>query len=401
MGLLPVLLAILIANGSGVAYSYNLTVRLENGASPLSLDDAYSPFSLLLNQNVFKNVSGQSVSIESVRLNGFEVPWSLEYDSDGNPLVTINSSGGLAPMQEATVELLFAIEIERDAPEINVDNIGRISDIPTELKEAYPLTGIWDLSKLGDPEALIQVADSIRGEEENVILIIKHLLEWFEANMVYASNNTSPQTVWETFIQRRGDCDDQSNLFVLFCRLYGIPAYAAIGPIYLPGQVEDEADQNMRFKTENVGWHGWAMVYLPLRGGGGTWIPVDLTYFRGAYAEGGHIKSKDYLQHITGAALYYRDTVVFIEYINYDHISEYASIRDVLVSSDCVWIEFHQMLPISQPSLFSSALYLALAIVAVASILLIAHSILRRRNRGGLPFEGEGQKAFCLVSSKL
>lgn len=380
MGVLPALLAVMIAYGSGVIYNYNMTIVLDNGASTLSCDDPSSPFSLLLNQNVFKNVSGQVVTIESVRLGGSEASWGTEYDRDGNPFIRINASYDLAPMQRETVELLFKIKIERAAPALSAEQVGSVSQVPGELRDAYPLTGIWDLSGLEDPGELIELADSIRGGEENALLIIKNLLEWFETNMVYASNNTSPQTVWETYSYRRGDCDDQSNLFVLFCRIYGIPAYTAIGPIFIPGQVQDEVDQNLRFKTENVGWHGWAVVYLPFREGGGAWIPVDLTYFRGAYAQDGHIRSQDYLQHITGAALYYKDTAVFIEYVNFDHVSEYERMRAILVGSDCVWSEYHGMYPEeSQPSYARLCIYIAVVSLAVASAIFIAHYGFRRR----------------------
>lgn len=353
----------------GAVYSYNLTVTLENGASPLSLAEPYSPYSLLLTQNVFRNSSWQTAFVESVCFNGNASQWIMSYDPDGNPQIRILDGDEIGANQSATVSLSFRIEIERPAVSLDVAEAGNLSDIPDDLRREYPLTGIWNLSSLNDPEEVLSLASSIRGDEDNALLVIRRLLLWFEDNMAYSANNTSPQTVWETYSRRSGDCDDQSNLFVLFCRIYGIPAYTAIGPIYTPGAVQDESDQNMVFHTENTGWHGWAMVYIPLRGGGGEWVPVDLTYFQGGYFDKGHIRSASWEQHILGAAVCWKDTALFTEYINFDHITEYARMREAIVGSDCLWVESHRMAAsaTAQPSEFqpiTAALLLAAAIIS-------------------------------------
>ncbi|MEN3057646.1 MAG: transglutaminase-like domain-containing protein, partial [Candidatus Methanosuratincola petrocarbonis] len=300
-------------------------------------------------------------------------------------LVRILTADAIAPNQNSTLTMNFRISIDRRPPEVDPALSGTVVEIPQQLKEMYPLTGIWDPSNLEDPGEVFELAESIRAGEENVLLILRNLILWFEENMVYSYNNTVPQTVWETYTGLSGDCDDQANLFVLFCRIYGIPAYTAIGPIYMHGQVTSDSDHNLHFHTRDVGWHGWAMVYVPSRGGGGAWMPVDLTYFQGGAPRDGHIVSTDWTQHIRGAAFYWKDTAVFIEYINYDHIAEYARMRDAIIGSDCQWVECHAMSPVAGPAYAGLAPQL-LQLTLIASAAILATSLwLRRRRRTRLP----------------
>lgn len=382
MSLVAVLISLLLVQGTASVYTYSLSITLVNGGVVSDCMEEYSPCQILLNQNVFKNSSGQTAVIESVTLNGADVPWELRSDPDGNPLVRILGAGAIAPMQNATVTVRFKIAIDRSPPEVDPAMYGTIADIPQQLKEMYPLTGIWDPSGLEDPAEVFGLAESIRAGEDDVLLVLRNLILWFEEHMVYSYNNTTPQTVWETYAGLSGDCDDQANLFVLFCRIYGIPAYTAIGPIFMPGQVRSDSDHNLHFQTANVGWHGWAMVYVPTRGGGGVWMPVDLTYFEGGIPRDGHIVSTDWRQHIRGAALYWKDTAVFIEYVNYDHISEYERMRDSIINSDCLWIETHEMYPAGGIAYLQPP-FMPLLLVAAASAAVLAYSLWLRRGRRG------------------
>ncbi|RWX73897.1 MAG: hypothetical protein Metus_0676 [Candidatus Methanosuratincola subterraneus] len=378
--ILPALVALLLVQGSGSVYSYNLSITVVNGGAAIDCADEYSPCHALLNQNIFKNSSGQTAVIESVTMNGADVPWEIKTDPDGNPVIKIIAADPILPNRNATVVMRFRINIDRSPPEVDPALSGTLAEIPPQLKAMYPLTGIWDPSGLEDPDEVFGLAESIRAGEDNVLLILRNLMIWFEENMVYSYNNTTPQTVWKTYKGLSGDCDDQANLFVLFCRIYGIPAYTAIGPIYMPGEERSDSDHNLHFHTKDVGWHGWAMVYVPSRVGDGNWVPVDLTYFQGGVQRGGHIVSADWRQHILGAALYWRDTAVFIEYKNYDHISEYARMRDAIISSDCLWVESHQMSPVVGPA-YAEFLSPPILVALVASAALLAFSawILWRR----------------------
>ncbi len=59
-----------------------------------------------------------------------------------------------------------------------------------------------------------------------------------------------PKWATGTYDDRRGDCDDQSILFISLCRAAGIPAMLEIGALYDPQMDRWEG-------------HGWANVYIP------------------------------------------------------------------------------------------------------------------------------------------
>ena len=59
-----------------------------------------------------------------------------------------------------------------------------------------------------------------------------------------------PKWATGTWNDKRGDCDDQSILFISLCRAAGIPAMLEIGALYNPQNREWEG-------------HGWANVYIP------------------------------------------------------------------------------------------------------------------------------------------
>jgi hypothetical protein len=66
-------------------------------------------------------------------------------------------------------------------------------------------------------------------------------------------------------------------LLITLCRIVGIPAYLQVGCIYLPNKPLEEDtywEDRVTFVQKYIGWHGWAIVYIPPWG----WLPVDLTY---------------------------------------------------------------------------------------------------------------------------
>src|SRR5512136_1141231 len=109
MSILPLLILALIGSSASASpvYTYNLTLTLINGDQPLSPDEYGGAYFYLLNQNIFPNSSFQSVVLTNLTLNGIDAGYSLTYDSDGNPMVTINTNGSLMPHQNATVFMSF------------------------------------------------------------------------------------------------------------------------------------------------------------------------------------------------------------------------------------------------------------------------------------------------------
>ncbi|MGA2572609.1 MAG: transglutaminase domain-containing protein [Candidatus Methanomethylicaceae archaeon] len=386
MILLPLFLLALASTGavSGSSFTYNLTMTLVNGNDSF-LPNSTNPYYCLLNQNVFPNSTSQTSIIQSVLFDGNPAIWVMDSDSDGNPVIRILTNQTLEPRENATVELSFSLYLQPVV--IDLSGIGNISEIPSSIVEAFPLTGSYNLSQMPNASQLVATAQAIKGEDQNTLTVVFDMLQWFEGNMVYASNYPYPQNVSQTFSTLSGDCDDQANLFVTFCRIVGIPAYTTLGPIYLPGN-DVETDSNMVFNLTNVGWHGWAMVYLP-NNSSGEWVPVDLTFFSGAYNQDGHILSGNLFQHINSSAFAYWSTAEYLDIKNADYISDSVATRSVLINSSITWIESHDMVLVAQNVPILTQIYenlaLILALFSLSSILFFTWDQLRRRSRDGSP----------------
>jgi hypothetical protein len=70
---------------------------------------------------------------------------------------------------------------------------------------------------------------------------------------------------WATacYNDARGDCDDQSILFISLCRAAGIPAWMEFGYLY-------------NSQMEEFGGHGWANVFVPMEDGDYETPEVDM-----------------------------------------------------------------------------------------------------------------------------
>lgn len=384
MILLPLFLLALAGTGavSGSSFTYNLTMTVVNGNDRF-LANSTNPYYYLLNQNAFPNSTSQTSIIQSVCLDGSPAIWTLDSDSDGNPLIRILTDQALEPHENATVELSFSLYLRPVV--IDLLGVGNVSEIPSPIAQAFPLTGSYNLSQMQNASQLVATGQAIKGGDQNTLKIVLNMLQWFEDNMVYASNYQYPQSVSHTFNTLSGDCDDQANLFVTFCRILGIPAYTTLGPIYLPHN-EVNNDSNMIFNLTNVGWHGWAMVYLPNKSGG-EWVPVDLTFFSGAQNQDGHIRSSNLLQHINSSGFAYWSTAQYANIKNADYISDSIGMRSVLVNSNITWIESHNMVLVAQDIPILTQIYenlaLILALISLLSIFFFTWGQIRRMSRDG------------------
>jgi transglutaminase-like putative cysteine protease len=102
---------------------------------------------------------------------------------------------------------------------------------------------------------------------------VTDLADWVGANIVPV-NHDVPYYPNQTLITKEGDCDDQANLLITLSRILGIPAYLQVGAIRKYGTDEGEAwDGHIKSSLINIGYHGWAMIYIPPWG----WLPFDMT----------------------------------------------------------------------------------------------------------------------------
>ena len=118
---------------------------------------------------------------------------------------------------------------------------------------------------------LRSLAEEIRGEEENPLLIARKVYDYVTTEVVYrfvrdyaGIDNISEYCA----ASRRGDCGVQALLFITLCRILGIPAKWQSGLDAKP--------------NGGVGQHDWAVFYLPSVG----WLYCDPSYGGAAYRNG-------------------------------------------------------------------------------------------------------------------
>jgi len=89
-------------------------------------------------------------------------------------------------------------------------------------------------------------------------------------------------TPFETYVARRGVCQDFTNLFICLARILGIPARYVCGYLYTGPKASDAEGQKLRAMSEAT--HAWAQVYLPELG----WKGFDPT--NGVLTQTDHVR---------------------------------------------------------------------------------------------------------------
>jgi len=104
---------------------------------------------------------------------------------------------------------------------------------------------------------------------------ITKISSWIHSNLEYDSS-FSQETLPSDWVleNKRGTCDEFTNLFIAMVRSIGIPARYVSGVTY---------------SKDGWGYHAWAEVYLD------RWIPVDPTWNEIGWVDATHIKFGNFL----------------------------------------------------------------------------------------------------------
>jgi hypothetical protein len=264
---------------------------------------------------LFMNNSWQTVNLTEC---SFPIE-KVTNDEDGNPYAVLQfNKEKLDPGGNISYTVKYRITSKpRPLPNINEENSSKLDEIPESLREEYcGPEGPWQVNDTG----LQELAQNIKGNETRVLTIVKGFIKWIKMNINYSSHEV-PLYPNETYARREGDCDEQAMLLVALCRICGIPAFLQIGCIYISTYFTDETywDGHVRNVQVEIGWHGWAMVYVPPWG----WLPADLTYVWGGIGE-------DYLNAIRRAAVTSQHTIQYMNITKIDYVNLTAQTKDFL-----------------------------------------------------------------------
>jgi len=302
----------------------------------------------------------------------------VEVDEDGNLMAILQFNKTRLNFGEKinyTVTYRI-ISKTRVLPNINEGGSGTLNEIKG-VPEAYlGGGGTW---LINDPK-LRTLAHSIAGNETKVLTILKGFIQWIKdpTHIEYRVHEV-PLYPNETYAEGKGDCDDQAILLITLCRIIGIPAYLQIGCIYLPRQRPPPSTDWKGRRTiveRDIGWHGWAMVYVPPWG----WLPVDLT-FVWQYSEP--------LDTIRRAAVTSQRVIQYANIIEWDYVTSARQGKDFFETNDFYIYVQDEMIQVDLPTTTEDKerrewIILTAVTVGLIICLLLHHQIQRKRWRATL-----------------
>ena len=127
------------------------------------------------------------------------------------------------------------------------------------------------------------LAEELRGDEKNPLLIARRIYDYITTNVKYSymREYLLMENISEfCAVNRRGDCGVQALLFITLCRILGIPARWQSGNAVKPGG--------------SVGSHDWAMFYVAPWG----WLYADPSYGGGAKRRGDELLCSHYFGNL-------------------------------------------------------------------------------------------------------
>jgi hypothetical protein len=291
--------------GEDVTYSIKSTVRYSNPSQSrvwnLSEDDR--------SVGLYMNNTWQTVELVNSTLSVDQI----KNDEDGNPVALLGfPEQALKPGENISFTVWYnVISKPRTIPDITEGKSLNLADIPADLVNEFTREeGSWQTSN----STLRELAFSLKRNETNTLTIIKSFVSWMKASIKYPQvSHDYPFYPNETYTQREGDCDDQAILLVTLARIVGIPSYLQTGCIYLPQETlvnETYWDDHVYSVERRIGWHAWAVVYVPPWG----WLPVDLTYVTS--------DSADTLSSIRYAAVAEQSTIQYMNVSRFDYVAD-------------------------------------------------------------------------------
>jgi len=321
---------------------------------------------------------------QTVELVNSTFPMETKKDEDGNSVAVLQfTNSTLERGKNVSFTVWYHIVSKpRTIPNISEDKSGNLTDIPSDLRSGYTQKeGSWQTSN----STLQELAHNLTKNESRVLSIIKNFVAWINENITYPrSRHEVPFYPNQTYAQGEGDCDDKAILLITLCRIVRIPSYLQIGCIYLPDpehKLVNETfwDEHVSLVERRIGWHGWAVVYVPPWG----WLPVDLTYVRN--------NRDDPLSSVKSGAVTGQDTIQYMNVTHTDYVASSLEYRKFLTENrfniyeedEMMEEAVNQKLPTVTVEPWLPMVFLALMVFLVATSVLLYRRWIRENFRKG------------------
>jgi transglutaminase-like putative cysteine protease len=180
------------------------------------------------------------------------------------------------PTQDSyTLHLNAKVNTRNTVDEIKTSVVFPLNNLDSSLYIYLEPTKIIDVT----PE-IKNLASELIGDKTDLYEIEYAFAEYVRKNIAYdlgsLTSNVDQKSSW-VLDNKRGVCDEITNLFISLNRAAGIPAKFVSGQSY--------TNLNDVFGSNWVS-HAWAEIYFP----GYGWIPYDVTYGQYGFIDAGHIK---------------------------------------------------------------------------------------------------------------
>ncbi len=279
-----------------------LLLVLVNGVAAEEPRDNYNEFESL--QLLFSLESGvEFIPTENTpKVEMFQADISFFPKDNGYLQVNNLKTEETAPA-EVEIKEYISFKWRNPAPtqlfyKINADltTVNRL--IPIQKRVSFPLRNVDEkLLQYTKPTDFIDVtpeieqkARSVIGGENDFYVVVFNVAEWTKKNVEYNLSTLTAEVVQKSswvLRNKKGVCDELTNLFISMLRSVGVPARFVSGMVY----------SNIDYKW---GAHGWAEVYFPEVG----WIPFDVTFGQYGWIDPSHIKLKESLDSGSPSAEY-------------------------------------------------------------------------------------------------
>jgi transglutaminase-like putative cysteine protease len=253
----------------------------------VNYDDKNTVEALVTISNTFNVVPTSS----SYNINYINVSVSSFPRSDSRQITTGLTTEPYADIGD-TVDFIFSNPIKSSySLTVQAKVITRNTVTEVAIPIIFPLRSLdSSLYKYTQPTLIVDVTPEIRnlaseliGDKTDLYEIEYVFAEYVRKNVAYdmstLTSSANQKSSW-VLENRRGVCDEITNLFISLNRAAGIPARFVSGVAY--------TNLDEIFGKSWVP-HAWAEIYYP----GIGWIPYDVTYGQYGFLDAGHIKLLD------------------------------------------------------------------------------------------------------------
>lgn len=285
-------------------------------------------------------------------------------DDDGNDLAILDFPDSLDGGDTVVFSFEYVIDSQSmERPVVDSVEAGLISDIPPSLVDVFTSeTETFDRN-----EEIEDLAEGLASGQSTVLGVVTRMIDWIEQNVTY-TNFDVPKYPHETCSELKGDCDDQAILLISMLRSVGIPALLQVGVVFSDRIEGDKTswEGHLTIRQEGLGWHGWAMVYVPPWG----WLPVDLTLSG----------TTEPLELIASAPEYESYVVTAFNVSSEPYIGESRSAREQITSSDIYVTVEDTVIKDSSGAGWTKLLYIGTGLVAGGSfVVFVIYNERRKR----------------------